>query len=48
MAAQVSGANDLHNAQVEQCVVATIGRWQFPASEGATMVSYPFVFESTN
>lgn len=46
--AQVAGTSDLASAEVEACVVRAIGRWQFPSSAGATMVSYPFLFESTN
>lgn len=46
MGATISTPTDLRSPQVEQCVAQAVGRWQFPASEGATMVSYPFVLQS--
>lgn len=46
MSASVSGGSDLQNAEVEQCVVQAVRRWQFPATDGATAVTYPFVFQS--
>jgi outer membrane biosynthesis protein TonB len=31
---------------VGQCVSASVRRWTFPASEGPTSVTYPFVLQS--
>jgi len=38
----------LHDGPVEGCVAQTARRWTFPAPEGggATLVNYPFVFDS--
>jgi len=35
---------DLGDPQTESCVSHAVSRWSFTASEGVTMVSYPFVF----
>ena len=36
--------SDLGDAQTSTCVSNAVSRWSFTASEGVTMVSYPFVF----
>jgi TonB family protein len=46
LSADVGGGSDLRSPEVEQCVVRAVSRWQFPASDGATAVTYPFVFDS--
>jgi hypothetical protein len=37
---------DIHAAQVESCVAQTVTRWTFPASDGPTAVTYPFVLQT--
>nr|MDQ3034818.1 AgmX/PglI C-terminal domain-containing protein [Myxococcota bacterium] len=46
MGVRVSGANDLHSADIEQCVTQAVSRWQFPAANSPTAVSYPFMFQT--
>jgi hypothetical protein len=41
-----AGRTDIHAAQVESCVTQTVSRWTFPASEGPTAVTYPFVLQT--
>lgn len=36
--------SDLGDAQTSACIEQAVSRWSFTASEGATSVSYPFVF----
>jgi Ca-activated chloride channel family protein len=39
-------AAGLGNAQVEQCVVAAVRRWRFPAGAGPTRITYPLVLRA--
>lgn len=39
-------SSELRDSGAESCMQQSVGRWQFPAAEGATMVSYPFIFEA--
>lgn len=41
--------NTMHNQAVPMCIMARIKRWKFPRPEGGkVVVSYPFVFKSTD
>ncbi len=44
------GESTLKNATVEGCILQKVARWKFPTPEGGTkvMVTYPFLFKSTN
>ncbi|AKF08832.1 AgmX/PglI C-terminal domain-containing protein [Sandaracinus amylolyticus] len=44
--AVVGNGSDLRNAEVEQCVLQAVRRWQFPATDGMTAVTYPFLFQT--
>jgi hypothetical protein len=37
---------DIRAAQVESCVSQAVSRWTFPASDGPTAVTYPFVLQT--
>jgi outer membrane biosynthesis protein TonB len=47
---QKIGNTTLKNAMVEGCMLRRIAGWKFPIPEGGTsvLVSYPFLFKSTN
>lgn len=47
---QKIGDTTLKNATVEGCILNKIAGWKFPAPQGGTkvMVTYPFLFKSTN
>jgi outer membrane biosynthesis protein TonB len=47
---QAIGDTTLKNATVEGCILSKVARWKFPAPAGGTkvLVSYPFLFKSTN
>lgn len=47
---QAIGDTTLKNAAVEGCILNKVAGWRFPAPSGGTkvMVSYPFLFKSTN
>lgn len=44
------GDTTLRNATVEGCILNKVASWKFPAPSGGTkvMVTYPFLFKSTN
>lgn len=44
------GDTTLRNATVEGCILQRVAKWRFPAPEGGTkvLVTYPFLFKSTN
>lgn len=44
------GDSTLKNATVEGCILQRVSKWKFPSPEGGTkvMVTYPFLFKSTN
>lgn len=44
------GDTTLKNATVEGCILQRVAKWKFPTPEGGTkvMVTYPFLFKSTN
>lgn len=44
------GDTTLKNATVEGCILGRVAKWKFPTPEGGTkvMVTYPFLFKSTN
>lgn len=44
------GTTTLKNADVEGCILRRVARWKFPTPKGGTtvLVSYPFLFKSTN
>jgi outer membrane biosynthesis protein TonB len=44
------GETTLKSATVEGCILQKVGKWKFPTPEGGTkvMVTYPFLFKSTN
>ncbi|MBX2989172.1 MAG: AgmX/PglI C-terminal domain-containing protein [Bdellovibrionaceae bacterium] len=44
------GDTTLKNATVEGCILNKVASWRFPAPQGGTkvMVTYPFLFKSTN
>jgi hypothetical protein len=48
--AQRIGDTTLKNATVEGCILQRVARWRFPTPEGGTkvLVTYPFLFKSTN
>ncbi len=37
---------DIHASQVESCVAQAVSRWTFPAGDGPTAVTYPFVLQT--
>ncbi len=41
-----ASGTDIRAAQVESCVAQTVSRWTFPASDGPTAVTYPFVLQT--
>lgn len=47
---QAIGDTTLKNATVEGCILNKVARWKFPAPAGGTkvLVTYPFLFKSTN
>jgi len=47
---QTIGDTTLKNATVEGCILNKVARWKFPAPAGGTkvLVTYPFLFKSTN
>lgn len=47
---QTIGDTTLKNATVEGCILTKVAKWKFPAPMGGTkvMVTYPFLFKSTN
>lgn len=47
---QAIGDTTLRNATVEGCILNKVARWKFPAPAGGTkvLVTYPFLFKSTN
>lgn len=47
---QVIGDSTLKNSPVEGCILSKIAKWKFPEPKGGTkvMVTYPFLFKSTN
>jgi hypothetical protein len=47
---QKVGTSTLKNADVEGCILRRVARWKFPTPRGGTtvLVSYPFLFKSTN
>lgn len=47
---QKIGTTSLKNAMVEGCILRRVARWKFPSPDGGTsvIVSYPFLFKSTN
>ncbi|MBX2993586.1 MAG: AgmX/PglI C-terminal domain-containing protein [Bdellovibrionaceae bacterium] len=44
------GETTLKNGTVEGCILTRVAKWKFPTPEGGTkvMVTYPFLFKSTN
>jgi outer membrane biosynthesis protein TonB len=48
--AQSIGTSTLNNANVEGCILRRVSGWKFPKPAGGTsvLVSYPFLFKSTN
>lgn len=38
-------SSTLGNQRAESCIQAAVQRWTFPAAEGVSMVSYPFLFD---
>jgi hypothetical protein len=34
----------IHNARVEGCVLRQVRTWHFPASDGTSQATFPFVF----
>lgn len=38
-------SSTLGNARAEGCIQQAVQRWTFPAAEGVSMVSYPFLFD---
>lgn len=44
------GVSTLKSAMVEGCILRRVARWKFPLPKGGTqvLVSYPFLFKSTN
>lgn len=44
------GETTLRSATVEGCILQRVSKWKFPVPEGGTkvMVTYPFLFKSTN
>ncbi|MFN7727906.1 MAG: AgmX/PglI C-terminal domain-containing protein [Bdellovibrio sp.] len=44
------GESTLKNGTVEGCILSRVAKWKFPSPEGGTkvMVTYPFLFKSTN
>lgn len=47
---QLIGDSTLKNATVEGCILNRVAAWKFPNPQGGTrvMVTYPFLFKSTN
>lgn len=47
---QAIGDTTLKNATVEGCILNKVAKWKFPAPAGGTkvLVTYPFLFKSTN
>jgi hypothetical protein len=47
---QAIGDTTLKNATVEGCILTKVAKWKFPAPAGGTkvLVTYPFLFKSTN
>lgn len=47
---QTIGDTTLKNATVEGCILNKVAKWKFPAPAGGTkvLVTYPFLFKSTN
>ncbi|MEN0059273.1 MAG: AgmX/PglI C-terminal domain-containing protein [Bdellovibrio sp.] len=47
---QLIGDTTLKNATVEGCILNRVAAWRFPAPQGGTrvLVTYPFLFKSTN
>lgn len=47
---QLIGDTTLKNSTVEGCILNRVASWKFPAPQGGTkvMVTYPFLFKSTN
>lgn len=47
---QAIGDTTLKNATVEGCILNKVAAWKFPTPQGGTkvMVTYPFLFKSTN
>jgi hypothetical protein len=47
---QKIGLSTLKNAMVEGCILRRVAGWKFPIPKGDTsvLVSYPFLFKSTN
>lgn len=47
---QAIGDTTLKNATVEGCILSKVAKWKFPAPAGGTkvLVTYPFLFKSTN
>lgn len=47
---QAIGDTTLKNATVEGCILKKVAAWKFPTPQGGTkvMVTYPFLFKSTN
>lgn len=50
VAEQRVGTTTLKNADVEGCILRRVARWKFPMPKGGTsvLVTYPFLFKSTN